>query len=59
MWDQGPPGGDDVASGGHIKNDDFFNENLIRNGSIWDQGPPGGDDEDLAQEALEVKMVAF
>jgi len=37
----------------------LFNKKLIGNISIWDQGPPGGDDEDLAQDALEVKMVAF
>ncbi len=37
----------------------IFNKNLMQNGSIWAQEPPRGDDEDLAQEALEIKMVAF
>ncbi len=40
-----------------MKIDSFFKTYLIRNGSIWDQGPPGGNDEDLAQEALEVKII--
>jgi len=37
----------------------LFNKKLIGTGSILDKGPPGGDDEDMAQEAPEVKMVAF
>ncbi len=37
----------------------IFYKTLIGNRSMWDQGQPGGDDEDLAQDALEVKIVVF
>ncbi len=51
-YDTGPGG-----AGG--QNCQFFNKNLIGNGSILGQEPPGGDDEDLAQKALGVKIDSF